>query len=251
LLSLSIFIDGMAGTGDPGEGNGTWDGERHADVSGDGVVNTVLGPRADAVDFVGEQVERATIGYAQAGIRVEMTGGINFDDPPRFPAGHANAGQLVFLDDGDFDAGSGNDEEVVMESTMGDVPDVAEIFFVPPGTGFTGIASTPALRGGVVLPAGKAENTYLFVTTERVPGSVSDPVEITLRTLAHELGHGLSRQGDTANPDYVFFPALTTNEDDGVETYRRFTHAIESILRTLKGVGDLTAGGSRLIGPGN
>jgi len=239
-----VDIDGTMGTGDPGEGNGAWDGERHADVSGDGVVNTVLGSQADARDFVAEQIERSTIGWAQAGIKVEMTGAINFDNPPQFPAGHANAGDLVFIDDGLFDAGSGNDEEIIIESTAGDGPEVVEVFFVPPADGaFEGLASAPALRGGVVLPAAKAENTYLFIMSS---------ARVERRVLAHEVWHGLARQGDDNRPVYIYAPSLDDMTlDDTVERQRRIRPALEQTSRVLKAPGDVTAGGSRLLSAGN
>ncbi len=219
-------------------GNGTRDpGEVYRDISGDGDCNTVAGTQAQATAIVDAQIERANIAWAQACIRVERQGAILFEDAPR------DAMLVNILWDWDFDAGPGQDEEIVILGDAGATYDIAEVYIVAPireGAYLrTGLASTPNLRGGINLPVGIQENTYLFV---------DGTVDLRRRTLAHEIGHALTNRSDTATPLYVFFPSLDGGTfDDRVNQYRRITHTTETNSRTRRTAGMLNAVGNRLL----
>jgi len=244
-----VGIDGTAGTGDPGEGNGMWDGERHADVSGDGVVNTVLGSQADARAFVEQQVKRATIGWAQAGIKAEMVG-INFEDAPDDAAGDN------ILIDGTFDFPADNDRVVATRPAGSVQEDVLQAFIVSR----ISITLNPARRFNAfaVLPdmmrPGVGENTFTFIGRNPVTNTV---LRLQNRTVAHEIGHALD---NLFNPDadrlfpnepYVFYPANRTFSDDVPDRYRRMRHDNEARARVRRPSGRLGDPGNRLLEPGN
>jgi len=230
-------LDGMPGTSDSGEGNGIYEmGEPFADISGDGVRNTVLGSTSAASTRVSEEIERSNVAWTQACIRVLQVGSTAFDDAP------TNAAGANIIRDGLFNDGPGADEEVVILSTTGASHDVVEVFFISPFDPTTmaeGLASTPGLRGGIVLPAAMQENTYLFVASS---------ANVRRRVLAHELGHALTNQGDVTTPVYVFFRSLDgSTHDDTVNRQRRITHQTQMDARTCRTAGSLSATGNRLL----
>ncbi len=235
-----VGADGTPGTGDTGEGDGVWTpgepSEFFRDISGDGLFNTVLGSTASATSRVSEEIQRSNIAWLQGCIRIVQVGGIIFADAPNTPAGRN------ILIDGDFDDGPGADEEIVLTSTSGATCDIVEVFFVSPFTPVAmaeGLASTPNLRGGIVLPAALNENTYLFVASS---------ANIRRRVLAHELGHALTNQGDVTTPDYIFFHSLNTSDlDDDVNLQRRITRQTEINARTCRAAGAFGAVGNRMI----
>ena len=224
--------DGMPGTMDAGEGNGMYDiGEPHTEISGDGVWNTVLGPIAGVAGIVTSEVERSQIAWAQACIKFEQVGAITYRAAPRI------AGANIFTD-GLFDFDPGADDVAIIRSTAGATPDVAEVYFVAPMLGATGYTRAPANMGGA-LPGGLGENTYLFVAAG---------ADIRRRTLAHELGHGLTNQPDSLTPVYIYFPSddLVTL-DTSADHQRRITHDTETDARTCRPPGVLGAAGNRLL----
>ncbi len=230
-------LDGMPGTGDPGEGNGVFDaGEPFADISGDGMRNTVLGSTTAANGRVSAEFDRSNIAWTQACIRVIQVGSTSFEDAP------TNAGGVNILRDGLFTDGPGADEEVVLTSTTGTSFDIVEVYFISPfdpATIAEGLASTPGLRGGISLPPAQQEDTYLFVASS---------ADVRRRVLPHELGHALTNRGDVITPTYIFFQSRNGSTlDDKVHQQRRFTHAIETDARTCRAAGSLSGVGNRLV----
>jgi len=235
-----VDIDGTMGTGDPGEGNGAWDGERHADVSGDGVVNTVLGSQADARDFVAEQIERSTIGWAQAGIKVEMTGAINFDDAPDDAAGDD------ILIDGSLDFPG--DTALVIDNTAGLQEDVFDVFFVPVHSIGANAFEIGPEDDDDFATLNPGENSFTFIGRSARGNTLLD---VDVRTLAHELGHALDNINGSdrrfPNSDYVFYPADRTLSDVDVESYRRVRHDTEGRARRRRPSGNLNDPGNRVL----
>jgi len=213
--------------------------ESFTDITMDGTRNTVLGSTAVAAAFVDSQISRANIAWAQACINVVQSGTVLYDNPPV-----DTFGTSVFADF-EFDDGPGNDEEFIIESTSGAVHNVADVFFVPASdpfpSPFTGLASTPGLRGGVVLPSGLLENTYLFVCAG---------VDIRRRTLAHEIGHALTNRPDISTPPYIYFPSFDpATFDNAVNQYRRIQRmGLESDALKCRTAGPPYTGvGNRLL----
>lgn len=216
------------GMHDAGEASEPW-----AEISGDNARNTVLGSTGAAATTVNTEVERANVGWTQVCIRFVQIGPTMFEDAPVAPNG------LNVFHDGDFDCGPGADEETIITSTMGAAFDIADVYFVAPITGASGLANTPNLRGGIVLPPALLENTYLFV------GSNADKRR---RSLAHEFGHGLTNKQDQTTPIYVYFPSLDTmTNDDTPGHQRRMTHGIETDARMCRPAGNATHAGNRLV----
>jgi hypothetical protein len=102
------------------------------DISGDGVINTVLGPVAAATTFVDAQIARANAAWAQACIRVERVGAVNFVAAPA-PAG------MNIIADSSFNGGDNVATITAAIGAGGVAADVAELYFVP-----TSRAPTPS-----------------------------------------------------------------------------------------------------------
>jgi len=192
------------------------------------------GPVATAAQ-VDAQVERANLAWAQAGIQVILESQVTESAPDELLTEHP---------DGWFCANApfNHDQRTILA-----IPDAtqnrAEIIFTGPIlAGFSiasGYARVPANQGST-LPSPLGENTYIFVGPN---------VNVHWRTLAHEIGHGLTNRPDSTSPPYVFFPYADAPPppDDSVERYRRITHATESQARTERPTGNLTATGNRLL----
>jgi hypothetical protein len=169
---------------------------------------------------------------------VEQIGAITFEDAPTDAAG------ISILHDREFSIGPDADEEVVLLAATGTSHDIVEVYFVSrfdQASMAEGLASTPNLRGGINLPVGQQENTYLFVATS---------TDIRRRVLAHEFGHALTNQGDgtTPLPVYVFFPSLDGSTlDDNVNRQRRITAQTQTNARTCRSLGNLSGIGNRLL----
>ena len=260
-------LDGMPGTGDFGEGNGTFDfqdfgadgipgtmdsgegdglhtpGEPHepfTDISGDASFNTVLGPTAGVAAIVDAQIDRATIAWAQACIKVEQTGAT------RFLAAPAPGGTNIIAD-GFFDVTDNN--AIIADSThaTGVLPDIAELYFVGEIRPFFNAFTNGPVDTGFGLPAIGA-NTYMFIGIPSGGGTL----DIRFRTVAHEIGHALDNilpSPDGSQPLYVFYPAGTTSMDDTVATYRRIRNDTETNSRIVRppGAANYTMPGNTLL----
>jgi hypothetical protein len=114
-------------------------------------------------------------------------------------------------------------------------PSVAEVLFTgvqydhqndPP----YGLASIPRVHHGQQPPPAFAENTYLFVGAN---------VALDIRTLAHELGHGLANEFDVFYTPYIFFPSDGTIPDTQVDWQRRILHETAGQVRLVRPTGTL------------
>jgi len=214
------------------------------DVSGDGVINTVLGPMAGAQAIVDAQIARANIAWAQACIRVQQIGATRFLAAP-------NAGGVNVIADGTFDFR--NDDIAVIGDpahAAGVAATVAELYFVAPEPGSNAYTLGPEDGSSTPAFAVIGGNTYLFLATPAGGGTL----DVSFRTLAHEMGHALDNlpNPDVAQPPYIFYPAATTNRDNTVTTYRRVRHSTETQVRVTRAAGAAnfgTAGNTLLRTP--
>lgn len=222
--------------------NGQYDaGEAFKDISGDNAWNTVLGTQAAATAYVEAQVERANIAWAQAAIKVELAGGVNFVDAP------TNANGVNIIQDGEFD--DPDETKIVINNAAGVNFDVLEVYFVAP---IVYADPNNEDRAFSVVPVRSAdyptigENSFVFIE----PG-----VDIRYRTLAHEIGHALTNEPDVYNPEHIFFSNILVYMDTDIRgaghstayKYRRITHATEAEARTVRAAGNQTATGNRLL----
>ena len=193
-----------------------------------------------------DQVERATIAWAQAGIEVVMIGNPIVEEAP------VGADGFNILSDGWVHTSTldqvnhPSDDQVAILSVSDAAADVVEVIFSGPMTSdgvhftATGYARVPANQG-ITLESPLGENTYLFVAPS---------VDITRRTLAHEIGHALTNTPDSESPDYIYFPFIRpppTGGDASPTTRRRISHSTEGSARTVRPLGCLTCQGNTLL----
>ncbi len=244
--------DGNAGTANIGAGNAVFDftdadadgvhdvGERsepYIDLSHGGVTMRagdaagVVNGRTPVVSEAqaNDQVTRADIAWAQACLRIVKVGATIVQDAPQ-------VGGVDIIADGQMNnilAANGDVAAVFNAFSAGMTNDIVEVFFAAPMPGANAVAIPPFFQTVV-------HNEVSF--TVLVP-----QLNIANRTLAHELGHLLLNGVDAANPQTVFYPALSTFTDDSVSRYRRITQATETTARTVRPLGNLPAAGNSLM----
>ena len=192
------------------------------DLSGDGVINTVLGPQMNAMMHVDAEISRATIGWAQACIKVEQEGIIRFLDAPA-PGGVNIIADMLF---------QGMDDIAIATDPIhsaGISPNVLEVYFVARIPGAFGFTRAPEC--GIPQIGG---NTFCFIGIEELPPTgPGGPHDIRLRILAHEIGHALDNLSnlDGGQPPYIFYPFRARPFDNSVLLQRRIRHDTEESCR--------------------
>jgi len=180
-----------------------------------------------------DQIERANIGWAQAGIKIEMI------DGPIIEAAPPDAGGVSVLHDGWMDFGNIGGQLAIdpraAVQAVGDAatPETVEVIFSGPLTSGDptvstgGFALIPRLQKGLhdiqQFPIEFLGNTYIFV---------SPNLDLARRTLAHEIGHALTNETDIFFISYIFFPAqvspAVSSLDISPETRRRIRRDTEA-----------------------
>jgi len=234
------------------------------DLNGDGEVSTVLGSEQEALDYVRQQLWFANLSWAQACIRVVQEGEVIFEDAPVDGEGRNIIADKVFSVFTPRDQPPGSDDaSIVIQRAIegGQVNyDVLEVYFTVPvrilGDKKADAAMIPPLANNEdnldfdkdgttdAHPIQVGENTFVFVGMyiQMVP------LDVHLRTLAHEIGHALANDFDALNPPYILFPAKKTYDDYSITQRRRITHGTESVTRKVRNPGDYTPGsGNRLL----
>ena len=185
---------------------------------------------------VADQIARANIAWAQAGIHIVMVEGPIIEEAPR----DANGEDI--LENGWFDF-TASEHFAMLSSITGATPSVAEVIFTGPirvgNVVGNGLTSIPLIHGS--LPNNLANNTYILMAPN---------LDIELRTLAHEIGHALTNQIDTPSPPYIFFPtsaAPTAAGDLAPWLYRRVLHATDLTAHQIRSC--LSCPGNTLLVP--
>ncbi|RMH23873.1 MAG: hypothetical protein D6692_14600, partial [Planctomycetota bacterium] len=213
---------------------------------------------------IAAEIERATIAWAQAGVRVVQDGPILVENPPATPNTLDDPWKTV-IHDGFLDVPAFvNSMDVIpaIEPLAGVAPDVLEVIFTAairsPGVqAILGATSRPGGHTVTGFPAALTENTYVFMGTDQDNNTISTPTtnDLRIRILAHEIGHALTNRSDTPNVDvtkYIFFPFrpppnTSTPTDDDPSRRRRMTSSTERDALQVRLVGDLTSRGNRLL----
>lgn len=208
------------------------------EISGDGERNTVLGPKADARQYVEDELARANITWTQAGIRIVLKE-LLFVDAPNDAAG-ANV-----LADEKFNLPT--EYTTVLDAyRAGATEDVLKVFYAGPLFLILPGQDVETVLGLSLNPASSlarrnnmGDKTFIFMSSDmRDPHNpdeiVSRPAPHDAGTFAHELGHALSNLPDVDVPPHVFFPH-THNYSDREPTHdRRLTHVIEDVIKKVK-----------------
>lgn len=233
--------DGNPATPPVGAGNGIFDfsdtngNSRHdagepsepfLDLSSGATVFGNVGSRGGVVTQaqVNDQVQRANIAWAQACITVTLVS-TQFANAPTSLLGND------ILADGIFS--TADTQVVVNVYAPGATVDVAEVFFVAPLPGANAVTQGPVDN----IPT-LGERTFTFIGPN---------LNISFRTLAHELGHALDNGFDNINPQTIFYPANNTFQDNAVNSYRRLIQGTVTNCRTTRPAGSLSATGNRLL----
>ncbi len=208
------------------------------DVSGDGVVNTVLGPMAGVQAIVDAEIARANVHWAQACIKIQQVGAT------RILAAPAPGGTNIFADC-DLDIGV-DDLAIAGDAAIaaGVSPNILEVIWVANIPGALGITRAPEC--GLAAIGG---NTYVFLGIPAA-GGVYSPSQAVL---AHEIGHALDNlpSQDGGQPKYVYYPAGSAVLDDAVNAFRRIRHDTEAACRIVRPPGAASYGlpGNTLLIP--
>jgi hypothetical protein len=177
---------------------------------------------------VDQEIERANLAWAPACIRFEQLGALLVSDAPKIAGVDVLAdGEIIFQ-------GPGEEMSAIYAAySAGMGVDVLEVFFAGPLNAANAIAFPP---WNTLIVHG--ENSFIVIAPN---------LDISDRTLAHELGHVLTNQEDVVNPMPIFFPALYDFGDDHENSYRRFTAATEAAARTARPAGMPMATGNLLL----
>ncbi|RMH23918.1 MAG: hypothetical protein D6692_14485, partial [Planctomycetota bacterium] len=209
---------------------------------------------------IAAEIERATIAWAQAGVRVVQDGPILVENPPATPNA-LDKPWVTVIHDGFFDTPAfGNSIDVIpaIEPVAGVAPDVLEVIYTAairsPGFQINILGATSRPGGHTIagFPAELAENTYVFIGTDRNNTKILTPTTVDIRTrvLAHEIGHALTNRPDTPNIDvttYIFFPDIDGGTDETPNKGRRLTHRTCEDAVRVRAAGDLAARGNRML----
>jgi hypothetical protein len=263
---LNDGLDGIPNTHDTGEGNTGPDGNPAFDFT-----DTNLNGRHDA----GEPSEKyvdishgATIlrSGAQAGVQ-DGWGPVVTDQYIDLAIDRANKAWspacIKFVKDGATRIGNAPldrvhhddvllDNNVTYEVTAADPhPDAEEIFLsVSP---FMSTDTVTAIYAGQLPGAAAVAFAPLWqdISQGEKTFTIIDPFQPQRRrTLAHELWHLLTNQGDSVTDQPFFCPSQDpSNGDTAVNTYRRFSETIKNNAQTVRPAGDLSHVGNSLRKP--
>jgi hypothetical protein len=182
-----------------------------------------------------DQLTRANLAWAPACLRFEQTV-LAAEAAPK-------VGGVDIIDDGDISypwevvAPAVSDCETIYNTYSATMtPDILEVFYAADQTG-------NAISLITAYQAGFAHGDKAFVI-------MSPKLDITLRTLAHELGHQLGNIGDSATDQTIFFPnnhPVVAGGDAFVNIYRRFSQATQTRSTTVRAIGDLTGAGNAFM----
>jgi hypothetical protein len=250
-LNVTVFnepfldhgLDHAPGTADAGEGDGAFtftdtngDGQHSAgepseqfvDLSSGLVATGTVGTWGGVVPLaqVNAQIQRANVAWAQACIELELLAIRSVAAP--------QVGGVDVLADGTFNIGTEEAALMVAYAPAATI-DVLEVFFLAPIAGANAVSRTPS---DMIVALG--EKTFVYMAPN---------VNISFRTLAHEIGHVLDNGWDAPNAQTEFYPAGTTFLDNLINQYRRLSAATIANARTLRPAGNLAATGNRLLKP--
>ncbi len=253
-----LGLDRQAGTADAGEGDGVFTftdtntngrhdaGEPSEDFRDISTMlpfgNPPVPPYATAGSWGGvvdqahvdQQVRRANLAWSPACISFDLIA-TTFVAAPRDAAG------VDILDDGGFNGTgqAGTDLVIASQSQLANASfDIVELAFVAPWLPNTSMAQAviPGRHGGIV-----GENTLLFIAS----GTAAN-----FRSLAHEMGHALTNDIDSAQPNEIFYPQTVSppaNVDTAVNTYRRMLANTYVDARATRPLNNLGARGNRFL----